>query len=226
MAKHRNPVPAAGLSLEGDCLASNVATAVLDAAVPALDVDTALMLRFQAGEESCYEDLVARFRRPLLSFLVRMTHDAGASEELLQEAFLRVYLHRGSYRPQARFSTWMYRITHRLALNYLRDHRHEFHPADNAEDDPRSGSSHELADQRPNVEQNLLAAGQQRMRRRRVLAAITALPERQRTAVILNKYQGMDYEQIGEVLQFSSSATKSVLFRAYQTLRQQLKDLL
>ncbi|MGH9475493.1 MAG: RNA polymerase sigma factor [Terriglobales bacterium] len=201
------------------------AAVVLEAAALSLDVDTALMLRFQAGEDGCFDELVARFRRPLMGFVFRMVHDSAAAEELLQEAFLRVYLHRQRYKPQARFSTWMYRIAHRLALNYLRDHRHEAH-ATGLVDEDTGVAVFELADDRPNAEQHLLAAGQQQLRQRRIRAAITALPERQRTAVILNKYQGLEYEQVGEVLQLSSSATKSLLFRAYQTLRQELKDLL
>lgn len=225
MDEDRNSQPAAGLSLAGENMAADAA-AVLDVTVPTLDVDTALMLRFQAGEDACFDELVARFRRPLMGFVFRMVHDAAAAEELLQEAFLRVYLHRQRYKPQARFSTWMYRIAHRLALNYLRDHRHDLQAVPAEDDDDGGAPRLELADARPNIEQTLLEASQRQARRGRVRAAITALPERQRTAVILNKYQGLEYEQIGDVLQLSSSATKSLLFRAYQTLRQELKDLL
>ncbi|MGH9412615.1 MAG: RNA polymerase sigma factor [Terriglobales bacterium] len=186
------------------------------------------MLRFQAGEDACFDELVARFRRPLLGFVYRMVHDAAAAEELLQEAFLRVYLHRERYRPQAHFSTWMYRIVHRLALNYVRDHRHD-QPAPARADGRADGEARllrELVDVRPNMEQAMLAASEAECRRLRVQQAITALPVHQRSAVILNKYQGLDYDDISRVLQLSVSATKSLLFRAYATLRRELRDLL
>ncbi|MGH9466006.1 MAG: RNA polymerase sigma factor [Terriglobales bacterium] len=190
-------------------------------------MDTALMLRFQAGEDACFDELVTRFQRPLQSFLVRMVHDAAASEELLQEAFLRVYLHRLRYRPQARFSTWVYHIVHRLALNYVRDHRHECPaPERVAEDGATDSLVRDLADGRPNAEQALLAASEQSRRQERIRAAIAALPERQRSAVVLNKYLGLEYEQVAEVLHLSVSATKSLLFRAYGSLRRELRDLL
>lgn len=218
-------MPPLGLPLPGDGVL-NSGAAILEGAVSALDVDTALMLRFQAGEDGCFEELVARFRRPLLGYIYRMVRDAAASEELLQDAFVRVYQHRQRYRPEARFSTWMYRIVHRLALNYLRDHCHErAAPAQtaNAEESRRLP---EIADLHPNAEQSMLAFGEAERRRLRVQQAIAALSERQRAAVILNKYQGLEYEEISRVLELSISATKSLLFRAYGTLRRELRDLL
>lgn len=189
-----------------------------------LDADAALMLRFQAGEEACFEQLVERYRRPLLGFAYRMLRDQGASEEVLQEAFLRVYLHRDRYRPQAAFRTWVYRIVYRLALNHVRDHRRERHH--DSLDEPESQISLALADRRPNPEQELLADHQAQWRTLRIRGAIAALPGRQRTAVLLHRYQGLDYEEIGAILRLSSSATKSLLFRAYERLRRELKDLL
>ncbi len=218
-------MPPLGLPLPGDGVLSSGA-AVLDGAVAAVDVDTALMLRFQAGEDVCFEELVTRFRRPLMGYIYRMVHDAAASEELLQDAFVRVYQHRQRYRPDARFSTWMYRIVHRLALNYLRDHRHELAVPAQVEDAEESRRQREQADLHPNVEQAMLAFGEAERRRLRVQQAIAVLPERQRAAVILNKYQGFDYEEISRVLELSVSATKSLLFRAYGTLRRELRDLL
>ncbi|HET9784295.1 MAG TPA: sigma-70 family RNA polymerase sigma factor [Terriglobales bacterium] len=189
-----------------------------------LDADTALMLRFQAGEEACFDALVERYRRPLLGFVFRMLRDQGASEELLQEAFLRVYLHRDRYRPQAAFRTWMYRIAYRLALNHVRDHRKE--RRHDSLDQPESLVGAMLADPRLNPEQELLAVNEALRRQQRIRTAIAALPVRQRTAVVLHRYQGLEYEEIGAILRLSSSATKSLLFRAYETLRRELKDLL
>lgn len=201
-------------------------TAILDASVRVLDADTALMLRFQAGEAGCYDELVARFQSPLLGFVYRLVHDRAASEEILQEAFLRVYLHRTRYQPQARFSTWLYRIANHLALNYLRDHRRErLHDSLDATPDDDSAPL-ELPDRRPNPEQVLVATSLERQRCGRIRSAIAALPVRQRSAVVMHKYQGLDYDEIAGALELSPSATKSLLFRAYESLRRELKDLL
>ncbi|HUX67932.1 MAG TPA: sigma-70 family RNA polymerase sigma factor [Terriglobales bacterium] len=202
-------------------------TAILDASLRVLDPDTALMLRFQAGEAACFDQLVARFQAPLLGFVFRLVHDRAASEEILQEAFLRVYLHRARYQPQARFSTWLYRIANHLALNYLRDHRRErLHDSLDQSLDGDDAPPRQLPDRRPSPEQVLVAASAERLRRHRIRAAIAALPPRQRSAVVMHKYQGLDYDEIAGALQLSSSATKSLLFRAYESLRRELKDLL
>lgn len=229
MLRRRNSESQTGLSLERDSVGTDAVVLPVDLAAgnthtESLDADAALMLRFQAGEEACFEALVERYRRPLLGFVYRMLRDQGASEELLQEAFLRVYLHRDRYRPQAGFRTWMYRIAYRLALNHVRDHRKE--RAHDSLDEPESVVGAMLADGRLNPEQQLLAATEAQRRQQRIRAAIAALPERQRTAVVLHRYQGLEYEEIGAILRLSSSATKSLLFRAYETLRRELRDLL
>lgn len=200
-------------------------TAILDASLRVLDPDTELMLRFQAGEADCFDELVSRYQRPLLGFVYRMVRDMAAGEEIIQEAFLRVYQHRERYRPQARFSTWLYRIANHLALNYLRDHRRD-RMAKSLDEPTEDGElQFELADGRPNVEQGMLAAGVEATRRARVQDAIGGLPGRQRAAVIMHKYQGLDYEEIAGALELSASATKSLLFRAYESLRRDLQDL-
>lgn len=201
-------------------------TAILDASLRVLDPDTELMLRFQAGEAICFEELVHRYQKPLLGFVYRMVHDMAAGEELIQEAFLRVYQHRERYRPEARFSTWVYRIANHLALNYLRDHRKDRQATSLDEPNEDGEMRMELADFRPNVEQGLMAASAETTRRTRVRDAIGALPGRQRAAVIMHKYQGLDYDEIAGALELSSSATKSLLFRAYESLRRDLHDLL
>ncbi|MGH9519181.1 MAG: RNA polymerase sigma factor [Terriglobales bacterium] len=200
-------------------------TAILDASLRVLDPDTELMLRFQAGEACCFDELVGRYQKPLLGFVYRMVRDMAAGEEIIQEAFMRVYQHRERYRPEARFSTLVYRIASHLALNYLRDHRRD-RMATSLDEPTQDGELRmELADARPNVEQGLLAASTEITRRARVRDAIAELPGRQRAAVIMHKYQGLDYEEIAGALELSASATKSLLFRAYESLRRDLQDL-
>ena len=153
--------------------------------------------------------------------MYRMTHNQAVAEELAQEVFLRVYRSRETYRAEARFSTWLYRIATNLGVNHARDNRHERTASTVYLDEPDSetGSTPDVADSTPTVEVNLLR--DERMNAIREF--VMALPERQRMAVLMHKYEGMDYRQIGEVLKLSESATKSLLFRAYQTLRDKLK---
>jgi RNA polymerase sigma-70 factor (ECF subfamily) len=184
--------------------------------------DAALMLRVAAGDESCFNILAEKYHRPMIHFLYRMVHNQAVAEELAQEVFLRVYRARDSYRAEARFSTWLYRIATNLAVNHARDTRHERSAQTVYLDEPdmENGTTPDVADGEPTVEQRLLR--DERMAA--IRSHVMALPERQRMAVLMHKYQEMDYRQIGEVLKLSESATKSLLFRAYQTLRDRLKD--
>ena len=184
--------------------------------------DAAVMLRVAAGDEESFNFLVQKHHRPMIHFLFRMVRNQAVAEELAQEVFLRVYRARDSYRAEARFTTWLYRIATNLAVNHARDTKHERAAQTVYLDAPdeESGTTPDVADGEPSVEQKL-------MRDERMAAIRThvmALPERQRMAVLMHKYQGMDYRQIGDVLKLSESATKSLLFRAYQTLRDKLKD--
>ena len=153
-----------------------------------------------------------------------MAHNAAAAEDLAQEVFLRVYRSRGSYEASAKFTTWLYRIATNLAVNHARDTRHE-RPENMAsldEADEETGTTMDVADTSPNVEEKLVK--QERLKA--IRQKVENLPERQRQAVLMHKYQQMDYKQIGEVLNLSESATKSLLFRAYETLREQLKEFI
>jgi RNA polymerase sigma-70 factor, ECF subfamily len=184
--------------------------------------DADIMLRVKTGDDSAFEYLVQKYRRPMVSFMFRMAHNSAAAEDLAQEVFLRVYRSRESYEASAKFTTWLYRIATNLAVNHARDTRHE-RPENMVnldEPDSTTGQTLDLADSTPTIEEDLV--------RQERLAAIRqkvqALPERQRLAVAMHKYQQMDYKQIAEILKLSESATKSLLFRAYETLREQLKE--
>jgi RNA polymerase sigma-70 factor, ECF subfamily len=184
--------------------------------------DAAIMLRVAEGDEAGFNYLAQKYHRPMIHFLFRMVGNHAVAEELAQEVFLRVYRARSSYRAEARFTTWLYRIATNLAVNHARDTKHERTAQTVYLDAPdeETGTSPDLADDDPSVEERMLRDERMAAIRKHVLA----LPERQRTAVLMHKYQGMDYRQIGEVLKLSESATKSLLFRAYQTLREKLKD--
>jgi RNA polymerase sigma-70 factor, ECF subfamily len=184
--------------------------------------DADVMLRVKAGDDSAFSYLVQKYRRPLVGFMYRLCHNPATAEELAQEVFLRVYRSRSTYEPSAKFSTWLYRIATNLAVNHARDTRHE--RAENTvrldEPDQETGTTPDLAD-------DSLSAEEQMLKRERLAAIrekVNALPERQRLAVLMHKYQQMDYRQIAAVMKMSESATKSLLFRAYETLREQLKE--
>ena len=183
-------------------------------AVAALERDTELMLRVRDGDSASFVLLLERHRAPVIHFLYRMVQNQGVAEELAQEVFLRVYRSRSSYEPSAKFTTWLFRITTRLAWNWIRDGRYE--KSDEAIGE-RAGS---ISDRAPNAEQSMLREAKMA----EVRAAIESLPPKQKAAVLMHKYQEMDYREIAAVLKLSESATKSLLFRAYETLRGQLKE--
>ena len=184
--------------------------------------DAAIMLRVRSGDEAAFNYLIEKYHRQIVHFMFRMVHNQAVAEELAQEVFLRVYRSRESYRAEAKFTTWLYRIATNLGVNHARDNKHE-RAAQNVyldQPDAETGTTPDVADSRSTVEQEMLRDERMRAIRQHVMA----LPERQRNAVLMHKYQEMDYKQIGDVLKLSESATKSLLFRAYQTLRDTLKE--
>ena len=189
----------------------------------AIESDLELMVRVTHGDVESFEVLLNRHRVPLLTYFVRMVRDQALAEDLTQEVFLRVYQARERYQPEARFTTWLYRIATNLALNAIRDRRCEplafISPAS---DDSQPTMLERVPDARPTAEQQMLES----YRERAIREAIESLPERQRAAVILHKYQEVDYRQIAQVLKVSESAVKSLLFRAYESLRVRLEPLM
>jgi len=186
--------------------------------------DAEVMLRVKAGDQSAFDYLVQKYRRPLVSFMYRMARNTAVAEDLAQEVFLRVYRSRETYEASAKFTTWLYRIATNLAVNHARDTRHERPEVTVSLDEPdeETGTTLDVADGTVSAEEALV----RRERMMAIRSRVEALPERQRLAVIMHKYQQMDYKQISEVLKLSESATKSLLFRAYETLREQLKQFL
>jgi RNA polymerase sigma-70 factor, ECF subfamily len=186
--------------------------------------DAEVMLRVKSGDQSAFDYLVQKYRRPLVSFMYRMARNSTVAEDLAQEVFLRVYRSRENYEATAKFTTWLYRIATNLAVNHARDTRHERPEVMVSLDEPdeETGTTLDVADGTISAEEGLV-------RRERMLAIrskVEALPERQKLAVMMHKYQQMDYKQIADVLKLSESATKSLLFRAYESLREQLREFL
>jgi RNA polymerase sigma-70 factor (ECF subfamily) len=185
-----------------------------------LEQDAELMLRVREGDTTCFGVLLERHRGPVVHFLYRMVQNQAIAEELGQEVFLRVYRSRATYEPTAKFTTWLFRITTHLALNWLRDRKNE-RRQESLDDEVLEGAPRQVADVNPTVEQSMLWQG----KLSEVRQAIEDLPAKQRAAVLMHKYEEMDYGQIASVLGCSESAVKSLLFRAYESLRARLGHL-
>ena len=188
--------------------------------------DVQLMLDVKAGDEQSFALLLHRYRTPLVNFLYRMVRNREQAEDLAQEVFIRVYRARAEYVPSAKFTTWLFRIATNLALNAIRDTRHQ--RMEVSLDAPVTVDSEQgderpldVAEKNPNIEEHLVQEAQREMIRH----AIDKLPEKQRAAVLLHKYQDLDYGEISKILSCSESALKSLLFRAYEALRVELAPL-
>jgi RNA polymerase sigma-70 factor, ECF subfamily len=183
--------------------------------------DVQLMLEAKAGNDASFEHLLQRYRTPLVNFLYRMVRDAATAEDLTQEVFLRVYRARHGYEASAKFTTWLFRIATNLALNRIRDTRHQQMEVSLDAPVEEDAPVLELPARELRVDQYMIERDRAEMIRR----AVEALPEKQRAAVLLHKYEDMDYCEIAKILQCSEAALKSLLFRAYETLRVQLAPL-
>jgi RNA polymerase sigma-70 factor (ECF subfamily) len=188
------------------------------------DPDAALMQRVTQGDQRAFEQLVEKYKQPVFNMIYRTLPDAAEAEDLAQNVFIQVYKSAHRYRVEAKFSTWLFTIARNLCLNELR--RRSRHPADSldatvtGEDD---GPARQFEDARglpaPDrlIQDELVA---------KVSAALKELPENQRTAVLLYQEQEKSYEEIAEILDCSLSATKSLIHRARDTLKQRLKPYL
>jgi RNA polymerase sigma-70 factor (ECF subfamily) len=187
----------------------------MDAASPVLDEDVRLMLAVRAGDGEAFDALFRRWSAPLLRYLNRMVWDRAAAEELVQEVFLRVHRSRERYSPDARFSTWIYRIATNLALNELRR--------------PRYRAIHQSADAEGAQPIRDLAAAPDdvahaRQLSERVEAEMNRLPEKQRAALWLAAVEGMSYAEVAEALEVSEKAVKALVHRARTTLAGKLPE--
>jgi RNA polymerase sigma-70 factor (ECF subfamily) len=186
----------------------------------ALDYDARLMIRVKEGDGASFSLLLEKHRASVIHFLFRMVQNQAIAEELAQEVFLRVYRSRTSYEPTAKFTTWLFRIATHLALNALRDGKNErLHQR--IDGDPADARVRQISDTKPSPEAVMV----RETRFEEVRRAVATLPEKQRAAVLMHKYQEMEYSQIANVLNCSESAVKSLLFRAYETLRARLAHM-
>jgi RNA polymerase sigma-70 factor (ECF subfamily) len=186
------------------------------------DPDIRLMLRVRDDDAAAFAELVERFQHRLVAVMNHLVGHPDEAEDLAQEVFLRVYRIRKKYRPKAKFSTWLFTIANNLALNALRDRqRRPVVPLEVRESGPLGPRPAEALaptrDQPPthNLQQQELAEV--------IRGALDELNERQRVAIVLNKFEDMNYADIAEVMGLSTKAVKSLLSRARSKLREALQ---
>jgi len=179
-----------------------------------------LMARIAEGDEYAFEILVHRHQTSVLNLIYRFIGDRVQAKDLCQEVFLRVWQAAGSYKPEAKFTTWIYRITANLCFNELKASRHKkwsqfLRPGANYE----TRGEEDLPDRSPSAEDLVLA----QERNQQIAEALQSLPEKQRMAMILKRYDDLSYGEIARVLGCSISAVDSLLVRAKRTLQEKLK---
>jgi RNA polymerase sigma-70 factor, ECF subfamily len=192
--------------------------------VPNPDPDAALMLRVKRGDRPAFEALVDKYKRPIVNLIYRTIGDAIEAEDLAQTTFIQVFRSAHRYRDSAKFSTWLYTIARNLCYNELR--RRSRHPAeslDAAHPDHEEHPLHQVADGRELTPPDRLL---QKELEGRIQEALAALPPNQRLALLLCRQEELSYEEIARVVGCSVSATKSLIHRARETLRQRLKPYL
>jgi RNA polymerase sigma-70 factor (ECF subfamily) len=187
---------------------------------PTLDFDTQLMLRAQNNDDASFGVLMDRHRTSLVQHLSRLVQNPAVAEELAQDVFLRIHRSREKWEPSAKFSTWLFRISTNVAYNHFRDEKYHNRNLSLDREIPNS-RKREISDGRRGVEKALVDD----VRVKEIRAAIAALPFKQRAAVLMHKYEEMDYSQIAVVLGCTPSAVKALMFRAYEALRADLAHL-
>lgn len=183
-------------------------------AKPQPPTDADLVHRVRKGETRLFSELVARYQDPVFAMASRFVSTPGDAEDLAQEAFLRAFRGLEGFKGEARFSTWLYRITWNLCADWLRRHRRSGRGTQSSLDDAA-----ELADGRVDLEQGLLVSED----KRKVREALDALDEKYRTVVVLLYYQKLSYEEIASVLEVPVKTVETRLYRARRILKENLE---
>ena len=190
----------------------------------ALDPDAALMLRVKRGDLRAFEELAEKYKQPIVNMMYRMLRDLDEAEDLAQNVFIRVYQSAGRYEVSAKFSTWIFTIARRLCLNEIR--RRGRHPAESLES---SQSDHEEQAPRQFEDVKTFSPPEAFLHgelAQKIEEALALLPEKQRLAIVLCRQDELSYEEIARVLGCSVPATKSLIHRGRETLKEKLKPYL
>jgi RNA polymerase sigma-70 factor (ECF subfamily) len=188
------------------------------------DPDAVLMLRVKRGNREAFAELVDKYKQPVMNFVYRSLRDETEAEDLAQNVFLQVYKSRSRYRRTAKFSTWLFTIARNLCLNELR--RRSRHPAESIEE---THTDNEDQPQRQYEDKSQMAPPEKLLHgelAQKIEEALAELPENQRSAILLCRQDELSYEEIAGVLDCSLSATKSLIHRGRETLKEKLKRYL
>jgi len=188
------------------------------------DPDAALMLRVKRGDDAAFAELVDKYKQPVMNLVYRFLRDATEAEDLAQNVFLQVHKSAHRYQATARFSTWLFTIARNLCLNEIR--RRSRHPADSLEGanpETEDQPARQYEDHKTSLPADTLL---HRELEQKIEQALAELPETQRTAILLCRRDDLSYEEIAEVIGCSLSATKSLIHRGRETLKQKLKPYL
>lgn len=184
------------------------------------DPDVFLMMELQKGSRAAFENLMRKYYKRVFNFIYRLTGSRELAEDLSQDVFLKVYQAADQYRPQSKFQTWLYTIAKNSTLNELRRLKR---PVISFEAEAFSEKGDRLQRQVADpAAKNSLEELLVQERIKAVQEAIGRLPENQRMAVVLYRYERMSYDEIAQTLGMSVSAVKSLLSRARENLRQYL----
>jgi len=182
------------------------------------------MLRVKRGDRAAFAGLVEKYQQPVLNFIYRTLRNETEAEDLAQTVFLQVYKSRSRYRRTAKFSTWLFTIARNLCLNELR--RRSRHPAESIEETHAENEEQPL---RQFEDKSQMAPPEKLLHgelAQKIEEALAELPENQRSAILLCRQDELSYEEIAEVLDCSLSATKSLIHRGRETLKEKLKRYL
>ncbi len=182
------------------------------------------MLRVKRGDTTAFAELVEKYKQPVMNLIYRMVHDATEAEDLAQNVFLQVYKSADRYQASARFTTWLFTIARNLCLNEIR--RRSRHPADSLEGNFAESEDQPARQFEDNKTFSAPDALLQRELEQKIEQAVNDLPEAQRTALLLCRQDELSYEEIAKVLGCSLSATKSLIHRGRETLKEKLKPYL
>ncbi len=189
-----------------------------------LDPDAALMLRVKQGDRAAFAVLVQKYQQPVMNFVRRTLRDETEAEDLAQNVFLQVYKSASRYVSTAKFSTWLFTIARNLCLNEIRRRsRHPTESLDTTHPESEDQPLHQFEDKKTSSAPESLL---QRELEGKITQALADLPENQRTALLLCRQDELSYEEIAQVLDCSLSATKSLIHRGRETLKQKLKPYL
>jgi RNA polymerase sigma-70 factor (ECF subfamily) len=182
------------------------------------------MRLFQEGDEEAFQELVRRYKEPIISFVMRMLNDRDKAVDVAQETFVNVFTHADGYRPVASFTGWLYRIAYNLAINEIRRQKRQPAVSLDAITDPdaEGGPRMEARDRSAGIEERMLDEERHAVVRR----CVAGLPHKYRGAIVMKDMEGMTFEEIATVLGCPESTVKSRVMRGRRMLRRKLERYL